>query len=432
MDWRLSQNPLIHPLPNNGQVNIDTLPEFEIKGPCNGSILLEVIKNKTSKIKETFAYAKRIYRALPFFVRLVFRPVKKIYWLLGVLRVDFWILQGNEITSKQKLDILYGGTEENRHFLTMLAFDRSYKEKYIGKAWLWNISKILKEKVHDDSIVITEVPKILRKLFNKWNYLYIPSWVDGEVDVFSPIKSDSLQADLRRIKKNKLSFEVTNDLNQFHNFYHNMHLPYITKAFGNRGVILSYDFMKSEFGKHGLYNDLLLIKKEEEYIAGMLLGYSKKGVYLHPLGVKDGNPDYVKDGAIGALFYFSLMVSKEKGYKKVNFGLTRAFLKDGVFQFKKKRGMQIAGTSNMGFALKRSSTSAAVRGFFLSNPFLYMDKMGFNGAVFIDNDQSLSVGDFERIYKDYYLSGICKLFIYRFGKGDHKTQEIVFPILLAA
>ena len=236
--------------------------------------------------------------------------------------------------------------------------------------------------------------------------------MDGEVDAFSPIKCDSLQTDLRRIKKNKLSFEVTNELNQFHNFYYNMHLPYITEAFGNRAVIFSYDFMKREFGKHGLYNDLFLIKKEEEYIAGMLMVYSKKGIYLHPLGVKDGNFDYVKDGAIGALFYFPLMYSKAKGYKKVNFGLTRAFLKDGVFQLKKKRGMQIVGISNKGFALKPLSMSAAVKGFFLNNPFLYMDEMGFNGAVFIDNDQSLSEGNFERIYKDYYLSGMCKLFIY--------------------
>jgi hypothetical protein len=350
-----------------------------------------------------------------------------MYWLLSVVRLDFWIVQGNEISSEQKLDILYAGNEENRHFLTSLAFDRSFTEKYIGKAWLWNISKILKEKGHDDSLVIAEVPRILRKLFNKWNYLYIPSWVDGEVDAFSPIKSDSLQTDLRRIKKNKLSFEVTNDLNQFHNFYYNMHLPYITEAFGDRAVILSYEFMKSEFRKHGLYNDLLLIKKEEEYIAGMLMGYSKKGIYLHPLGVKDGNFDYVKDGVIGALFYFPLIYSRERGYENVNFGLTRAFLKDGVFQFKKKRGMQITGTSHMGFALKPLSMSGAVKGFLLNNPFLYMDEMGFNGAVFIDNGQPLSEGDFERICKDYYLPGMSKLFIYRFGKVDNKTQEIVPP-----
>jgi len=388
---------------------------------------MEVIKKKTSKIKEAFVYAKTIYYDLPLFIRLLLWPVKKIYWLFNMLRVEFWILRGNEIVSKQKLDILYAGAEKNRHFLTMLAFDSSFTEEYIGKTWLWNIPKIIKEKVHNDSVVIAEVPKTFRKLFNKRNYLYIPSWVNGEVDAFSPIKNDSLQTDLRRIKKNKLSFEVTNELNQFHNFYYNMHLPYIAEAFGNRAFISSYDFMKSEFGKHGLYNDLLLIKKEEEYIAGILMGYSKKGIYLHPLGIKDGNFDYVKDGAIGALFYFPRVYSKENGYRKVNFGSSRAFLNDGVFQFKKKRGMKIIGTSSMVFVLKPLSTSAGVKGFFLNNPFLYMDEMGFNGAVFIDNDRPLSKGDFEKIYKDYYLPGMSKLFIYRFGRVDNKAQEIVPP-----
>lgn len=388
---------------------------------------MEVIKDKTNRIKETFVYAKTIYRTLPSFIRLTFWPIEKIYYLLSVLRVDFWILQGNEMTSKQKLDILYAGNEENRHFLTTLAFDSSFTETYVGKAWLWNIPEILKEKAPRNSIVIAEVPKTFRKSFKKRNYLYIPSWVDGEVDAFSATKSDSLLTDLRRIKRNKLSFEVTHDLNQFHNFYYKMHLPYIKEAFGNKAVILGYEFMKSEFGKHGLYNDLLLVKKQQEYVAGMLMGYSKKGVYLHPLGVKDGNFDYVKEGAIGALFYFPLIYSKEKGYKKVNFGLTRAFLKDGVFQFKKKRGMQVIGTSNKGFALKPLSLSTAVKGFLVNNPFLYMDETGFKGAVFIDNHQSLSEEDVGRIYKDYYLPGMSKLFIYRFGKVDDKTQERVPP-----
>jgi hypothetical protein len=284
---------------------------------------------------------------------------------------------------------------------------------------------MLKGKNHDDGIIIIEVPEFLRILFTKMSYIYIPSWVDGEVDAFSPKKSGSVQTDLRRIKKHELSYEVTDELNQFDNFYNHMHLPYIAEAFGRKAVILSHDYMKNEFGKHGLYNDLLLIKKEEEYIAGMLLGYNKWGIYLHPLGVKDGNFDYVKDGAIGALFYFPLQISKKMGYRKVNFGLTRAFLKDGVFQFKKKRGVKIVGSSKMGFILKPLSMSAAIRGFLSNNPFVHIDERGFNGAVFIENDRPLSEEDFMRIYKEYYSPGMVKLFIYRIGKVDKKTEDVV-------
>ncbi len=56
-----------------------------------------------------------------------------------------------------------------------------------------------------------------------------------------------------------------------------------------------------------------------------------------------------------------------------------------------------------------------------------MDKEGFNSAVFVEDNQSLSKSDMEKLYKDYYLNGISKLFIYRFGEDNSKRQEIVPP-----
>ena len=49
--------------------------------------------------------------------------------------------------------------------------------------------------------------------------------------------------------------------------------------------------------------------------------------------------------------------------------------------------------------------------------------MGFNAAIFVETDQSFSKTDFEKVYKDYYLPGISKLSIYRFG--DCRMREIV-------
>jgi len=376
-------------------------------------------------IKKLLASSKMIYHKTPFYLRLIFWPIEKVFWFVNVLKLNLWIITGEEISSKQELAIIYAGIEENKHLMIKLAFNNSYRENYLGKIWLWKIPQKVKEKGHDCSLIITEIPWSFRLLFAKKKCFYIPCWIDGEVDTSSPIKSDSLKTDMRRIRKNKLQFEVTNALNQLHNFYYNMHLPYVTTTFGKGASIFNYDYIKSEFGKRGRYNDLLLIKKEEEYIAGILLGYTKNGIYLHDIGVKDGKFDYVKEGVLGALNYFPIIYSKEKGYKRVNFGLSRAFLKDGVLQFKKKRGMQIVDTSKKYFLIKILSKTAGVKGFFLNNPFIYMDKEKFNGAIFMGNDQSLSQEDFKRIYKDYYIKGISKLFIYRFGKIDSKMQKTV-------
>ncbi|MGB2864668.1 MAG: hypothetical protein WBC05_15180, partial [Sedimentisphaerales bacterium] len=262
---------------------------------------------------------------------------------------------------------------------------------------------------------------------------YIPSWVYGEVDlsvnsssVFKS-KNSSLKSDLSKIWRSKLHYEITNELSDLHNFYYNMYLPYLTKVHGNKTEILSYDYVKRQFSRRGLFNDLFIIKKEEECIAGSLLSHRKNRAKLCLLGIKDGNLDYVKDGAIGALFYFPVCYLAASGCTKIDFGASRPFLKDGVLRYKKKWNPKISNQKKIGFLFRIVSKTNGVKGFFLNNPFIYKDKAGFNGAIFVASDQSLSKNDFVRIYKDYYLNGLSKLVIYQFGRTDGEIKDIDLP-----
>lgn len=373
---------------------------------------------------------KMMHHKIPAGFRRILSRVRLIMWIwriVNILILKVWVITGEEILSKQELNIIYIGSEEHKNFLTNLAFGNSYKEDYIGKTWLWSIFKTVKARGNACSLMVAEVPKSSLVLFGKKKCFYIPFWVRGEVDISvdisSLIKSESLKSDLRRITRNKLHFELTNEVTQFHNFYYNMYLPHITKAHGNGAIILKYDFMKREFRDC----DLLLIKKEEEYIAGVLLAYTKKGARLWCLGVKDGNSDYIKDGAIGALFYFSVLHLKEKGHKGVNLGGSRAFFKNGILRYKNKWSQHIVGTHKIGFLIKPLSKTASVEGFFLNNPFIYVHKNQRNGAIFVEAGQAFSKEDFQKFYKDYYLNGMSKLFIYRFGQGHSRNCEIVPP-----
>ena len=354
---------------------------------------------------------RAIHYKTPSLFRFIFLPARLVHWLTHVLRPDQWIITGEEIANKQQLAIIYTGSKERKNYLIQLAFGSSYRENYVGKTWL----------------MVTEVPKVFRILFERKKCFYIPCWISGEVDIsvdiYSFTKNRSLKSDMCRIRKNKLQFELTNDLPQFHNFYYNMYLPYITRAHGSRAVIMKYAYMEKEFRNC----TLLLIKKEKAYIAGILLVYGKNSVRLWTLGVRDGSFDYVKDGAIGALFYFAVHYLQEKGYERVHFGLSRAFLKDGVLKYKNKWNQKIIGTAGMGFLMKPLLRTTGVKGFLLNNPFLFMDKKRLNGAIFVEIDEPLSEKDFGKIYKDYSLTGMNKLYVYRFGDGNSKVQENVPP-----
>jgi len=388
---------------------------------------MDAKQNIKYRIKNLFTNGKRIYHKTPVCFRWIFLPAKLIsnfmYFLIDILKLDIWIISGEEISSKQELTINYAGREKNKNYLVHLAFGDFCKENYIGKKWLWYFLNMCKENNNGSSLMVAEIPRFLHLLFERKSSFLIPSWIGGEIDIpfdFSILaKSRSRQSDLSRIKKNKLDFEVTRSLDKFDNFYHNMYLPNIIRAHGERAIIMEYDFMKKKFKNC----DLLLINKGTEYIAGTLIAYAKNKVRLWSAGIKDGNKDYMQDGAIGATHFFAIKYLKEKGFKKIGFGETRAFLKDGVLKHKKTWNRKVNSSSGPNILVKPLSKTPGVMGFFLNNPFIYMNNGRFNGAVFMSADQSFSKDDWQKLSEDYLLPGMSRLIIYRFGENVIRKQE---------
>lgn len=387
-------------------------------------------KSVTKKLRVKLAC---IYHKAPGCFQRIFRPAQLTLKLIQILRLDVWIITGDEISTGHKLGMLYAGHEFDKKFLASLAFGSSCEHKYLGKVWLWNVPGIVKKTNRGCSLAVTEMPYCLRKLSRKMKSFFIAHLVSGEIAI-TPDKlsvltrgNSAIRSDMSKMRKNKLSFKVTSEISDLHEFYHHMYQPYITKVFGDRAFVWSFDFVKKEFGKRGRFNDLLLVKRKDEYIAGALLGYKRNRVKLWAIGVKDANMDYVRERTIGALYYFSVQHAAERGFTMFDFGGSRAFLKDGVLQYKKRYNQRIYDRKEKGFMIKMLSETVGLQGFFLNNPFIYADETGLNGAIFVTSGQSLTKKAFAKIYKDYYMPGLSKLVIYQFGSVNAETQEIIHP-----
>lgn len=371
---------------------------------------------------------KKIYHKIPTSLRWFFWPIKLAFKLVNVSKLDLWILNGEEITSRQELSIAYAGTEINRNYIIKLAYDSSFNEKYLGKVWLWKIFDVVREKSPDCSLMVIGVDKLLRRWFTKRTYFNVPFWVLSLADISgdnSPLHmSEGIKSDIRKITKNKLSFEIIQDSSRFDDFYYKMYRPYIVATHGNRATIHTYDFMKKEFTN----GELLLIKKENQHIAGALLVYKKMQARAMFLGIKDGNFDYVKEGAIAAIYYFQMCRFKEKGYKKVELGPSRPFLKDGVLCYKRKwGGRQISSNPEVdgAYYVKPLVNTPGLRAFLVNNPFIFIDKGKINAAVFVDCDRGFCQEALARIYKGHYFDGISKFYIYQFGENTDRTEKIL-------
>ena len=369
------------------------------------------------------ATIRSIYQKIPFYFRLLFFPFKLSYRLVQELRINIWIITG-KASLKRQLSIIYAGSEKHKNYIANLVFDDVDSEIIIGK-WLWNFFKITKKK-DACSFMVLEINKSFKRLFDNKKSFFIPCWISGEVDISIDtsliIKADSsLKSDIRRIKKHNLQFELAKSQHQFDHFYNNMYLPYITMAHENRTIQMTYSNMKKQFKNC----DLLLVKKEKEHVGGILIIYENNVPRLWSIGIKDGSADFLKAGVIGALYYFSVEYLKQKGYKKVHFGISRAFLEDGILRYKMKWGLKIVDSTKKGFLIKPLSLSIVTKEFFINNPFIYADQDGLTGAIFLENDQLHSEKHLKKIYKKYSLKGISNFDVYLFGDSIKKIENNV-------
>lgn len=381
--------------------------------------------NNVNQIRD---WAKTLYKKAPFPVRWIISPLIFCRRSVRQLRVELCRVEGIERSSQMPLSILCGAKGQNKSFLLGLAFAGSFREQILGRVWLWNISKAIHTVGKDCSLMLIEVRKSHRKWLRACNWFFVPCWVIGEIDIpfnREVLNGDSVKSDLRRIRKNGLEYEVTRDPRRFDDFYHNMYVPHISRAHGSEAYIVPYEEKKIQFQKC----DLLLVKKDDKDIAGILLRHEPAGPRLWSLGIRDGNQEYLKAGAASALFHFSIQYLAIKGFSRVKIGLSRAFLRDGVLQYKRKLSQRITEGSADGFALKVLSYTPAARAFLRNNPFLFETDGALHSAIFVDPAQTLSQKELEEIHNAHCHPGISKLVIYRLQQGDAANPDTVPPEL---
>ena len=351
-------------------------------------------------------------------------------WWLGFLRVELWRVDGEEQHGRLPLSILCAVSDniQNKNYLLELIFGDSYRQRCLGRYWLWNLAKACQAEASDCSIIIGECCESHLRLTGRGNWFLIPIWVLGGVDL--PREAGAtrkVKGDIQKIRHHALQFEITRDLRQFDDFYYNMYRPHITQRFGHCAEVTSYERMKAIFCNC----DLLLVKNREESIAGQLILYGEEGPYLWEMGIRDGNKDHIKRGAGGsAVFHFGLQYLQDKGHRNVMLGWSRPFLRDGVLRFKKNWSQRITSGYSNGFALRVLSYTPAVKAFLCNNPFVFKRQGRFYGAVFVDTGTPLSADDIRQIDKDYFHVGLSCLHVYWLQK-DHEPAPGLVPAELA-
>jgi len=269
-------------------------------------------------------------------------------------------------------------------------------------------------------MAVIEGTFIERYIYRLTEDFFVPFWTYTAFDLPLVAKNNSSKKDIRKVKKHALEYIVTNDSKMIDDFYYNMHKPMIQTRHETGSYDFLYDEVKETMQKKD--NELLLVKKEDIFISGVLIRGSEEIPELWKNGIVDLK--YWDEGAIAATYIYAGKYLSEKGYKKMSFGLVRSFLNDGLLKYKKKWGMTLSVSSKRGFILKPLISDEA-EDFFINNPFIYMKDHRLYGAVFINKCEECSQENYVKLKKQHRIKGLSELNIFSLQKeGFHQCLII--------
>jgi hypothetical protein len=322
-----------------------------------------------------------------------------------------WRLDGQERESGVPLSIVFAGQLENKNYFANLAFAQPPAETALGRRWLWTLLPRANGRLRDpgDVRIVQLEPDQRQRFTGRFQFL-VPCWVGGEINLQVAVahirQSKNAKEDLRRIRRDQITYEVATIEEAFEHFHATMYLPYITGIFGDRAFPMTREEMASKRD----CRELFLIKMRGEAVAGLIILYEGSGPRAWSLGVKDGDRAYVKAGALRALDYLLLFYLADKGHKTVNMGASRPFLKDGVLRHKRRIGMRLNYHPARGFALMPTPGSPAAKAFVASNPFIFEHNGEYVGAALpLSASSAISPEETRRLLDEYAMPGLAGL-----------------------
>ena len=341
------------------------------------------------------------------------------------------IFSGSSQIGGNPLSFAYAGKNSiTKNYWAKQVLGSNWEERNIGNRLSHRIQNYIKKERPDCSMILLQPDAFLAHQLEKQLVFKIPEWVDMEIDISPPLdvlcklSRSGFRDALRLIKKYGLTFEVTHDLSHFDDFYYNMLTPYVNKRYESAARMGSYSHEKNLFS----HSDLFLIKKDDNVVGGTLVEYRDGGIFFRKMAVRNGDFEYVKQGVLGAAYYFTIDEMKRKGFNKIHIGGSRPVLSDGVTKFKTRwLGSIVPDHAPFDYTFMiLLNNSPGLQDFLVHNPFIYYTKnLEPISAIWT---QCSTKEDFHKLLRSSHCAGIKGCQVFTFGQ-DTIPDDWIDPAL---
>ncbi len=361
-----------------------------------------------------FELIKKIHRQIPSKVKDLYMPtLYKLAYVLGKNLSLFYpvvyFFEGEEKDSRAPLSFVYAGfNSKTVDYWAGITLVSSYNKRSLGRQLFNKVPSFLKANSIECDFLLMEHNRATLPFLPQEGFR-VPYWVSMEIDTLVPQEEllGEQQSDIkRRIRKNGLSFIMTKDIDAFNDFYDNMFLPYIQDRHTFSAFVDSREYLFKIFQS----GELILIKKDEQVLAGGIVEYENGYAKFRRLGVRGAKWEYVQYGVLGAMYYFLSVEMKKRGCPKMHIGGTRPFLSDGVTKFKISLAVRLDPVLKHSYLLLvLLKESRGVKNFFVKHPFIFVNKENKScRAVFMEADESTPLEKYEQALKMPFCKGMAE------------------------
>jgi hypothetical protein len=335
--------------------------------------------------------------------------------LAGTARSSVYILEGTEPNTGKPLRILFAGGDQLKKYVARLVFNGTNSETSLGKLYFWNIRRLLRRNGGDCALGFIEGHRPHQLLYQKSGDYYLPSWVWSSVEIPLKPASKGAKEDLRRIRKNNLSYELSKNAEDTLDFYENIYLPTMHARHENLAVVSDFNEISRSLKERDSL--LLLIKHEKTTIAGVII-LMKDTPSLWLGGIRHSSDIYRRMGAVGATYFFPATYLAAQGYRQMDLGRSRCFVNDGVFRYKGKWNHHVSGFDKDGMILEILDVSDATAGFLSSQPFICVEHGELYATTFVNASSDSSEKKQREIDMLRCIHGLAAVNVY-----DPKVQQ---------
>jgi hypothetical protein len=289
-----------------------------------------------------------------------------------------FLLQGETKRSNFGLSTLVFGNKEIASYVSTSIYSKELQPKYLGKASFQELESYIADVKPDVAFVCAS--NIFADFLLSNEFFVLP-YINSSLDISPPWdamlgnmqrrKRRSVRALVRRIEELGYSFEVTHDREKLLLFYHQMYVPNTLDRHGHSAEIVGF----AEFERFFKEGGLLFAKLNGNFVSGAIFVQHGNELYIPALNTNQLDEGLKMETNFAAR-YFLILWAKKQGYKIMDFGSSKPFLKDGNFRYKKQWGMKIKPINERDsriLAVKMCNFEEGTRDFLVDNPFIFAE-----------------------------------------------------------